>query len=415
MTVYSLIFYLIAIALLFSYVNFRFIKLHPTIAMMTASLIISIIVILIGSAGFHGVESIITNDVRKINFNFLLMNCMLSFLLFSGALGVELSEIKSQKWEVGILSVFTTITTAFLVGFAVYYLLDWLNVHLNFVYCMLFGSLISPTDPIAVVAIIRKIGAPKSLEVQLAGESLFNDGVGIVLFLTTLSVAFTTTHVTAMSVILLFFKEAVGGIVYGLIVGWIGCWLIKPIYNKNIIIFITIAITTGAYALAQAYDISGPLAMVVAGICIGNCPLKTDSCKEVLLGFWEIIDELLNAFLFLLIGFECLLVTFNDDVFFASIITIVIVLIIRLITVALPISLFKLKRRYFPNVISILTWGGLRGGLAVALALSIPKSAAHDIILQLTFAVVIFSILIQGTTVKSLVAHSKKIYNNKLR
>ena len=410
MAIYNFLFFTIAIALLLSYFNYRFIGLHPTIAMMSSSLIIALLVILVSAFGYSDLESTIRNSIAHIDFHFLLMNCMLSFLLFAGSLNISVEHMKSEKWEITALSIFTTISSAFVISAALYYLLPYFAISVPFVYCMLFGALISPTDPIAVIAILRKLGVPKTLEVKLAGESLFNDGVGIVLFITTFTVAFTTKSFSTHEVLLIFFREALGGIVYGIIIGFVASKLIKNINNKNIIIFVTLAITTGAYALANSIGLSGALAMVVAGIYVGNCRFDTsdnDHIKEEVLGFWEVIDETLNIILFLLIGLELLRIHYEDKIMLSALSVIPIVLIARYLMIALPISLFKLKKQYYPNIIFILTWGGLRGGLAVALALSVPRGFIHDLIIQLTFAVVIFSILIQGTTIKGVVARTK--------
>lgn len=410
MAIYNFLFYFVSIALLLSYVNYRFVGLHPTIAMMSAALFVSLVIIIVDISGFHSIERSIQAQLSGINFNFLLMNCMLSFLLFAGAMSINITELKTQKWEVLTLSTFTTIATAFLVSAVLYYILILCDIKLPFVYCMLFGALISPTDPIAVLAIIKKVNAPKNLEVKLAGESLFNDGVGIVLFITTFAVAFTSKPYTHSQIVLLFCQEAIGGIIYGAILGFIASRLIRTLDNRNIIIFITLVITTGAYALANELKISGALAMVVAGIIIGNCKLTCqngDTLKQEVVKFWEIIDELLNAILFLLIGIELLMVYYDIRILCVSLISILAVLLVRWVTVAIPMAFFKLKKTYFPNTIMILTWGGLRGGLAVALALAIPKGYVHNIIIQLTFSVVIFSILIQGTTIKKLVLASK--------
>jgi len=283
---------------------------------------------------------------------------------------------------------------------------------LNFAYCMLFGSLISPTDPIAVLSIFKEIGAPKKLETLVSAEALFNDGVGVVLFITSLSVAFTTTHPTVVTVLSLFFREAIGGIIYGLIMGWLLCWLIKPIQDRNIEILLTIALVTGGYTFAQSILISGPLAMVTAGIFLANYKrdvIMLPKNRAALNNFWELIDELLNTVLFLLLGFEVLVIHTTAMHVLVALIMIPLVLLVRYITVVIPIAFIKPWRKSMPYTISILTWGGLRGGLAVALALSIPKGDVRSWILTLTYAVVVFSILVQGTTMKSLAKKARAL------
>lgn len=409
MAIYNFLFYTIAIAMLLSYFNYRFIGLHPTIAMMSSSLIISIIVIVASALGFTKLGHFIRLNLSEINFNFLLINCMLSFFLFAGALSIRLEHMRSQKWEITALAIFTTIASAFLVALSLYCLLPVFGITLPFIFCFVFGALISPTDPIAVLAIIRKLNASKKMEVKLAGESLFNDGVGIVLFITASTVAFSTKDFTSKDILLIFLREVVGGIVYGAVIGFIASYLIKQVNNRNIVIFITLVITTGAYALANNIKISGPLAMVAAGIIVGNGEYQKNeegSLKVQTIDFWEIIDETLNIVLFLMIGLELLRIHYENRILYSALSAIPIVVIMRYITVAIPMNLFKLKRYYFPNIVFVLTWGGLRGGLAVALALATPPGFVHDLLIQLTFAVVIFSVLVQGTTMSKLVSWS---------
>ena len=406
MTLYTLGSIVLTIAVLIGYINHRFIKMQTTIAIMSGSLVFSLILIIIGQFGFVQIEAHVTTMLGKIDFHSLLINGMLSFLLFAGALTIDVNTFKNQKWEIGILASVSTIASAFLVGIATYYVLHWLGFRLNFIYCMLFGALISPTDPIAVLATFKQIGAPKQLDVTVAGESLFNDGVGIVIFLTLYQLAFAGKAVTTGAVILLFLQQAIGGILYGAIIGLIAYWLIKPIDDHKIEILITLMIVTGGYAFAQALDISGPLAMVVAGIFIGNRGRNFSMSKktrESLDNFWELVDEILNAVLFLLIGFELLTVHFNHHYLLAAFIAIPLVLCVRFITVSIPMQIFKLKRKYTPFFTTILVWGGLRGGLAVALALALPANDHRNLILAMTYAVVMFAVIVQGLTVKHLV------------
>lgn len=411
MAIYNFLFYTVAIAMLLSYFNYRYIGLHPTIAMMSSSLIISIVVIVARALGFDSFEHLIRHNISEINFNFLLMNCMLSFFLFAGSLSISIDHMRSQKWEITTLSFFTTVATAFIVAGILFYLLPLFNIALPFIYCFVFGALISPTDPIAVLAIIRKMNVSTKLEVKLAGESLFNDGVGIVLFVTAFTVAFSTKNFSSSDILTIFLREAIGGIIYGIIIGFIARYLIMQVNNRNIIIFVTIVITTGAYALANSFKISGPLAMVAAGIIVGNGKYqnnKEGDLKVQLIDFWEVIDETLNIILFLMIGLELLRIHYENKILYSALLVIPIVIMTRYLTIAIPMNIFKLKRRYFPNIIFILTWGGLRGGLAVALALSTPPGFVHDLLLQLTFAVVIFSVLVQGTTMPKVVKWSMK-------
>jgi len=405
MDIYTLASIIMTLAVMIGYLNYRFVKMPTTIAIMTSSLLLSLTLIIIGQFGFTHFEQHVSSVISKINFHNLLINGMLSFLLFAGALTVDISHLKAQKWEITTLASLGTIISTILVGALSYYLLPLIGIHLSLIYCFLFGALISPTDPIAVLATFKKIGAPKELDVIVAGESLFNDGVGIVIFLTLYKLAFSGITITWQNVSLLFLHQAIGGLIYGIGLGYIAHWLIKPVHDHKLTIFITLLITTGGYSLAQALNISGPLAMVVAGIMIGNRSMHTMSehMRHTLSNFWELIDDILNAILFLLIGFEILSLSFDHESILAALLAIPLVLLVRLITVATPMSLFKLKRSYPKLATSILVWGGLRGGLAVALALALPPNPERRIILSMTYAVVAFAIIVQGLSVKQLV------------
>ena len=290
-------------------------------------------------------------------------------------------------------------------------MLRWVDINLAYIYCLLFGALISPTDPIAVLAILRTAGAPKSLETKITGESLFNDGVGIVIFILVASIAIGGNEVTVGSVITLFLEEAVGGVIYGLLLGFITYWMMKRVDNYQVEILLTLALVTGGYVSATALHISGPIAVVVAGLMIGNhgrLLAMSGVTREHLDTFWELIDEILNAILFVLIGLEVLILNFSFNILGIGMLTILIVLLGRFISVGLPVTLLRYRREFSPHAIKILTWGGLRGGISVALALSIPASPEREIILSITYCVVIFSILVQGLTIGKLIKWSTK-------
>lgn len=408
MDLFSLASLVTTLAVIIAYLNFRFIRMQTTIAIMSGSLLLSLIMLVLEHTGLSQLEEQAAQLVAKTDFHELLLKGMLSFLLFAGAMTVDFRTLKSEKWQVGTLSTVSTIASTLLVGTAVYYLLPFLNLHLNYAYCLLFGALISPTDPIAVLATFKELKAPKQIAVCLAGESLFNDGVGIVLFTTFYQLAFTTHHnIGPNHVLALFLKQAVGGIIYGYGLGFIARWLIKSNQNKQMAILLTLAVVTGGYSLALNLDISGPLAMVVAGLMIGNYLRQPTASKEIvqtLEVFWEVVDEVLNAILFLLIGFELLNVPLNHWMIIAAVLAIGLVLLVRFITVTVPLKFFAgFGKKQPPYMVSILTWGGLRGGLAVALALSLPSGTERDIILALTYGIVAFAIIIQGTSVRRLV------------
>lgn len=410
MSIYIAFSLLITIAIGFAYINFRFIKMQTTSAIMVGSISLSFLLLLLDKFGLSHFDVRIEHLVARLHFHDLLINGMLSFLLFAGALTINWRDFKNQRWEIFVLAIFSTLASTFLVAGLSYLILNWVGITIPFKYCFLFGALISPTDPIAVLAMLTDMKAPKKLAVIIAGESLFNDGVGIVIFITAYQIVFSTTPPTIHSTLILFSQQALGGIGFGLILGFSCNYLMRGISDNKLQILLTIAVATGGYALAGYLNVSGPLAMVVAGIMVGNACRENQNQSEVsyqiLEGFWEIIDELLNAVLFLLIGFEILLMSHHTHQIFACLIAIPLVLLVRAITVSVPMRYFKAKRKYPADTVNILIWGGLRGGLAVALALSIPNNSYRDLILSMTYSIVLFAILIQGTSVKLLVNRS---------
>lgn len=404
MNTYTLASIILSLAVLIAYINHRYVRVQSTIAIMAGAMIISLIMMILQHTGLTNVAAQTEKLLLRTDFHSLLLNGMLGFLLFAGALTVNLSSLKSQKWEVGILASLSTIASTILVGYITFYLLPFVGLHLPLLYCFLFGAVISPTDPIAVLATFKEIGAPKRLEVCVAGESLFNDGVAIVIFLTLYQLTFKGQAITLGNVSFLFLTQAVGGLAYGAVLGFITHVLIRHCRDRNIAILVTVAAVTGGYNLALGLHISGALAIVVAGIFVGNTTLASSNKKlaQELQDFWEIIDEILNAILFLLIGFELLTIKADYWVIVAALGAIPLILFIRLITVSVPMKFIQLRKSKQPLMIAILTWGGLRGGLAVALALSIPNSPQRDIILAMTYAVVAFAVIVQGLTIKPL-------------
>ena len=395
---------LIALTAIFSYLNHRFIRLPTTIGVMCIALVLSLLLIGAGHLGFGGIEQRVAALVRSIDFYAVLMHGMLSLLLFAGALHIDLSALSERKRSIGILATVGTISSTFLVGGLAYLLFQLLGIELSFIYCLLFGSLISPTDPIAVLGILKSANAPKSLEIKIAGESLFNDGVAVVIFTILLSIAVGGEDVTATGIGLLFAEEALGGALYGLVIGYIAYRMIKSIDSYHVEVLITLGLVMGGYALALHLHVSGPIAMVVAGLLIGNHGRSfamSEQTRERLDTFWEIIDELLNAVLFVLIGLEIVVLTFSGQVLLAALLMIVIVLAVRFVTVGIPISLLRglFSVEFSPHAVKLLTWAGVRGGISVALALSLQKGDERDVILAITYVVVLFSILVQGLTI----------------
>jgi CPA1 family monovalent cation:H+ antiporter len=344
--------------------------------------------------------------LRSIDFSSVLMQGMLSLLLFAGALHVDLSELKAYRWQVGALSVVSTLLSTLAVGYGTWLSLPWAGLQLPLIYCLLFGALISPTDPIAVMGILKTAGAPKNLELVIAGESLFNDGVGVVIFSLLLGMLASGAAPSAGQGLRLLLHEAGGGLLFGLVLGTITFWLLRSVDSYEVEVMLTLAAVTGGYALASRLHVSGPLAMVVVGLMVGNGGRRlamSDTTRHYVDLFWELIDEILNAVLFVLIGMEVLLVTFTVNIFIAAAVAMVVTLLARALTVGLPVSLlpntFKLPR----GSGWVLTWGGLRGGISVALALSLPAGPERNTVLALTYCIVVFSILGQGLTVGQVV------------
>jgi len=397
---------LLTLAAIFSYINYRYIKLPTTIGIMVIGLTISIVLIIAGKLGFESLFIHAESVLRGIDFHQTLMNGMLSFLLFAGALHVNLNELAKQKWLILFLATFGVLVSTFLVGGLTWLVFSAFALEVPYIYCLLFGALISPTDPIAVMGILKKAGAPKSLEIKIAGESLFNDGVGVVIFIVLLGIAAGGTEPTVTSISLFFVQEAIGGIVFGLAIGYGTFMMLRTVDNYQVEIMLTLALVMGGYAVAHALHVSGPIAMVVAGLLIGNHGREhamSDATKMRLDNFWELVDEILNAVLFVIIGLEVLVLSFQLEYFMVALAIIPLVLAVRFVSVAFPIKILSRLRNFSPRVIEIMTWGGLRGGISIALALSLPLGSEREVILTITYLVVAFSILVQGLTVSQVV------------
>jgi len=388
-----------------AYLNARFVRLPSAIGLMTIALAGSLIVIGLDAAGVSDVAPRIEEVLDALDFDHALLHGMLGLLLFAGALHVDLSDLAEQKWTISLLALGGTVASTALVGLGSYLVLDALGVPLPLVYCVLFGSLISPTDPIAVLGILKSAGAPRNLEVIIVGESLFNDGVGVVVFLAVLGVA-TGGDVGAAGVAHLFVQEALGGAAFGLAIGYVGYRFLRSIDVYQVEILITLAMVFGGYAAAEALHLSAPIAAVVAGLLVGNQGRRfamSDVTREHVDTFWELIDEILNAVLFLVIGLEVIHLTVDRHLALAAVAMVPLVLVARMISVGLPVFFMRDFRRRTPGSLRILTWGGLRGGISVALALSLPAGREREIILVITYAVVVFSILVQGLSLGRLV------------
>ncbi|PCJ34073.1 MAG: sodium:proton antiporter [Cellvibrionales bacterium] len=403
MRLFDIIAILISLSAVFSWLNYRVLKLPTAIGLMLSALLMSLVLQL---PLFGGLEHQAQEMLASIDFDQTLLHGMLSFLLFAGALHVNLHDLAQQRWVIGILSTVGVVGATFLIGGGVYYLFAWLDIEVPFIYCLLFGSLISPTDPIAVLGILKSAGAPKTLETKITGESLFNDGVAVVVFLVLAGIATGEGEVSATSIAILFIKEAIGGLVFGLLAGSLAFYMLKKIDNYQVEVLVTLALVTGGYSAAEHLHLSAPIAIVVAGLLIGNHGRRSamsDKTREHLDTFWELVDEILNAVLFVLIGLEVLVISLREDYLLAGVLAIPLILVVRLFSVGLPITLMRPFRTFTPGVVRILTWAGLRGGISVALALSLPSGEMRDLLLTVTYVVVVFSIVVQGLSLGPLV------------
>jgi CPA1 family monovalent cation:H+ antiporter len=405
MSLINLIAILISVSALFGFINERTFRLPAAIGLMLIAMVVSLGLLLLGGLGI-GIEARAQEILQQIDFNKTVLHGMLSFLLFAGALHININDLSDQKWAITALAVGGVLISTFIIGGLTWCVLTVLGIPLPMIYCLLFGALISPTDPIAVLAILKTAGAPKILEIKIAGESLFNDGVGVVVFLALLGVATGSNEVGWIPLAGLFVKEALGGALFGLGAGYLGHVLIRQVDQYTVEIMLTLALVSGGYALADALHLSGPIAIVVAGLLIGNhgrLLAMSERTREHLDTFWELIDEILNSVLFVLIGLEMLVLTFTASYLIAALAIIPIALLARFISVGIPVALLRRWQEFSPHAVKILTWGGLRGGISVAMALSLPPGKPREIILAVTYAMVVFSILVQGMTIGKLV------------
>ena len=415
MSLFDIIALLMTLAALFGYINHRWLRLEPTVGLLMISLASSLAIM--GLHWFFPRLEIVTQlqtTLGQIDFNEALMHGMLGFLLFAGALHVDLEYFVRRKATIASLATVGLLLSMLLVAVLSWLVFGWLGLPASFLACLIFGSLISPTDPIAVMGTLKTLDAPKDLEANIAGESLFNDGVAVVVFTGLVALLGSEAGhggghdghggpMGAGQMALFFLQEAGGGTALGLICGYLAYRLMLSIDDYKVEVMLTLALVMGAYSLAWSLHVSGPIAVVVAGILIGNrgrALAMSDEVADYLEKFWELIDEILNALLFMLIGVEVLVVAFSGKGVLAGLVTIGIVLLARLVSVMLPIRVIGLRKEFPRGVVQILTWAGLRGGISVALALSLPPIPEKNLILSCTYMVVLFSIVVQGMTIK---------------
>ncbi|MGI9357173.1 MAG: cation:proton antiporter [Rhizobiaceae bacterium] len=393
----------------FGWFNNAVLKLPHTIGLLVMALVSSM-VLLASEALFPGlgIAETLRSAIAQIDFYETVMEGMLAFLLFAGALRVDFNYLRDQAWAIGLMASVGVVVSTFIVGTGLYFLAALLGVPIPFIWALVFGSLISPTDPVAVLSLLKSINVPHSLEAKIAGESLFNDGVGVVVFSILLAIAVGSgaTEVTAFHIAELFVVEALGGALLGLVAGWITYKAMARIDEHMVEILMTLGMVSAVYAICVRLHLSGPIAVVVAGLLIGNQGAEramSEHTRSSMFSFWELVDEILNSVLFLLIGLEVLVVSIEPSFAWIAIASIPLVLASRLIAVSIPILLLSLKQTFAAGAIPVLTWGGLRGGISVALALSIPEIPEKPLLLTCTYAVVLFSIIVQGLTVKGVV------------
>lgn len=400
MTLFQIIAALLTFAALGGYINHRFMRLPATIGHMFFALVVSVVAIVLSRFGIVDLSEA-TTFINSIDFADVLLHGLLSFLLFAGALHISLDDLKAVKWPVGILATVGVTLATFITGTMVWYASGFLGVQIPYIYALLFGALISPTDPIAVLAILKQVGATKKLYTKIGGESLFNDGVGVVIFLTILGVATGKQQPEAAGIAMTFLREAAGGALLGGAFGWLTYRLLKSIDEYKVEVLLTLALVSGGYAVAEYLHVSAPICMVVAGLIVGNQGRAlgmSDTTRENLDVFWELVDEVLNAILFMLIGLEIIVIAVTPQHIGLGLAAIAAVLAGRLISVAIPVAVMKLKVPFEKGTVSLMTWGGLRGGLSIAMALSLPTGPEKALIVPMTYIVVLFSILVQGTT-----------------
>jgi len=430
MDTYEIITLLIVIATLFTSINRTILKLEATIGLMVLALLSSMLIFIAGY-GFPQLKEGSEEIMKNFDFTVIMLDIMLPFLLFAGALHINLKKLAEEKWSILSLALGGVLISTFIVGTLMFYVLDFVHLSVDYIHCLLFGALISPTDPIAVLALLKKTNISENLQMRINGESLFNDGIGVVVFLTILHIAQSTPgsfeHLHfgpwhygpdsfgAKYISMLFMQEAVGGVVLGLILGYFGYKILEWIPNEfvQLEVLVTLSFVMGGTVIATFLHVSGPLAMVVLGIALGNqgrSEKMSEAVGDYVYRFWDLIDESLNAILFILIGLEMLVIKFTGEYIFAGFLAIAIVLFARLVGVSIPIGIMSLGKKFEKGTIKILTWGGLRGGISVALALALPSLGIielaekefdiKDLIVSLTFIVVVFAILVQGLTIK---------------
>jgi len=402
---------LIVLASIFAYINYRFLKLPSTIGIMVIAISVSIFLILFGEMVLPKTFVKLNHMMSSIDFTEVLMGAMLNFLLFAGGIHISINDLKEQFRPVFIFSTIGVIVSTFVVGFGIFYLLPLVGLKIPLLYCLVFGSLISPTDPVAVLSILKLSKVPKSLETKVAGESLFNDGVAVVVFTVMIQLAMgKEVDLGLENIAMLLLHEAGGGLLLGVGLGWVTSKLMREVDDYIISVLVSLSVVMGGYLVASQLHVSGPLTMVAAGLFMGNFNMNfkmKSVTKDYLVKFWELIDEILNAILFLFIGFELLMIKDLQNFIIPGLLVIIVVLFARFISIWMPSKFMSAKNKFTKRTIKVLVWGGIRGGVSIALALSLPKNEYSTVIISITYFVVVFSIVVQGLSIGR-IANPKK-------
>lgn len=409
LSIFDLVAILLTVSAVFAFVNAKLLRLPTTIGVMIMGLAASLILIgLELLTAETQLSRALSDAVRQIDFTEALMHGMLAFMLFAGALQVDLGALKSRAASVGLLATVGVVLSTAIVGVCFWLIARWLGSPIPLVWALVFGALISPTDPVAVLSILKAMHVPKDTEVEMTGEALLNDGVGVVMFtiLVAAAAGVEGAGFGVVQVAQVFFVEALGGAILGLAAGYVAYRAMRLLDDFRIEVLISLAMVMGTYALAGKLHLSGPIAMVCAGLLIGErgpADAMSETTQRYLFGFWTLIDEILNIVLFLLIGLEVLVMRPDQAVLPIAFLAIPIVLAARLLSVAVPVTVLSVRVSFIKGTIPLLTWGGVRGGISIALVLSVPEFSQKPLILAATYAVVIFSIVVQGLTLAPLV------------
>jgi sodium/hydrogen exchanger len=396
---------IIVLAALFSYVNVRYVKLPMTIGIMVIAMMVSVGIRLFGETIFTGLSHKLETLLEGFNFTEILMSAMLNFLLFAGALHINISDLKEYKLPIFTYATVSVVLSAFFISALLFYIAPLVGIHIPYIYCLLFGALISPTDPIVVLGVLKQANVPKRIEAKITGESLFNDGVAVVMFAVVLKLATDTSFEPSFNTITkLFLIEAGGGVFLGVLLGWVASEMMKKVDDYHVSVLVTLAVVMGGFLIAKDSHVSSPLAMVIAGLLIGNVGKKANSeeNRDYLSKFWAIVDEIMNAILFLFIGFEMLLIDNLNEQLLLGGIAIIVCLLGRALAIYIPAkTILRKVSTYSQGSLITMVWGGVRGGVSIALVLSIPQDHGgfKETLLQITYIVVLFSILVQGLTI----------------